>query len=164
MNQHLRHFILPKLNRAFFIRLACVVVCSFLFFKFILVPARIQGGSMEPTYHDGRLIFYMPMLRFVKQPEINDVVMIRLAGNRIMLLKRIVALPNDTVQWRNGILFRNNAAIDEPYVKFNDDWSTESVKVPPDHVYVVGDNRGMPQEQHDFGYTPQSRIGGYALW
>ncbi len=159
-----KNFFFPKVTRTFFIRVGLVAAIAFVTFRFIVVPAKIQGKSMEPTYHDGSFILYLPWMRYLKEPEINDIVLVRLAGNRVMLIKRIVALPGDTVEWKDGALIRNGNSVNEPYVDFNENWTLDKVEVPENNVYVVGDNRGMPLENHDFGYTTQKRIAGYPLW
>lgn len=164
MKHQIRNFLFPSLTRRFLLRLAIVSATAFIVFRFIAVPAKIQGKSMVPTYRDGSIVLYTPWLRHFKQPAINDVVLVRLAGNRVMLIKRVIGLPGDVIEWQNGALVRNGVAVEEPYVQFNDGWNLDAATVPPDNVYVVGDNRGMPLKNHDFGYTSQKRIAGYPLW
>ena len=68
------------------------------------------------------------------------------------------------MEFRRGILHVNGKALEEPYVKFNaGKWNLPSRKVAPGNVYVVGDNRGMPIEQHKFGQIRKSRIQGTLL-
>jgi len=98
------------------------------------------------------------------KPERHDVVTIRLAGEKIMLLKRVVALEGDFVEFQNGILFVNKKKIDEQYVRYPSDWNLPPRKVDKGHVYVVGDNRSVPIDVHQFGQTPIDRIIGVPLW
>lgn len=91
-------------------------------------------------------------------------VAVRFAGNRVMLLKRIVALEGEQVEFRNGRLFVNGQLIDEPYVVYPCDWNLQPRHVEKDSVYVVGDNRNMPMERHYFGQAAIRRVIGVPLW
>ena len=82
----------------------------------------------------------------------------------MLLLKRVVAFEGETVEFRNGDLYINGIRIEEPYVKYACDWNLPPRKVKKDHIYVVGDNRSMPIEQHKFGQVAKDRIYGAPLW
>lgn len=77
-----------------------------------------------------------------------------------MLLKRIVALEGETVEFRKGLLYVNGSVISEPYVQFSSDWDLPPREVAPGHVYVVGDNRGTSMDRHRFGEIDMTRIVG----
>ncbi len=156
----LARFILPPLRRRFFLRLLLVCGLSWICFSSILIPLRIQGSSMEPTYHDGAFAFCLRPRYPFSDPKPGDVVTVRFAGKDVMLLKRIVALQGDTVAFRNGKLYRNGHQVLEAYVSFNSGWQLEERTVKPDHVYVVGDNRGTAINIHKFGQVKRSRIVG----
>jgi len=87
------------------------------------------------------------------------------SGRKLLLLKRVVGLEGDTITWKDGILIRNDKPVKEPYVKLpRRTWNLASLKVPEGYIYVVGDNRSIPQKNHDFGITEKNRIIGYPLW
>lgn len=90
--------------------------------------------------------------------------MVRLAGSKVMLLKRVVALEGERVEFRHGKLFVDEKEIDEPYVHYPCNWNLSSRQVEKDSVYVVGDNRKMPIENHLFGQASVKRIVGVPLW
>lgn len=164
INSAVSNFFFPKLTRAFAVRLLCTVVFCFVFFKFICKPVWLNGGSMEPNYHSGLFNFCWTPVYWFRDPRAGDVVALRYEGDRVMLLKRIIAGEGDTVEFRHGILYVNGKALDEPYVKFNEGkWNLPPRKVAAGNVYVVGDNRGMPIEQHKFGQIRKSRIQGTLL-
>ena len=89
---------------------------------------------------------------------------IRLAGERVMLLKRVVALEGDVVGFRNGDLFVNEDKIDEVYTRYPSDWNLAPRTVNKGYVYVVGDNRSVSIDIHRFGQTPADRVVGVPLW
>lgn len=164
LNKAVDNFLFPKLNRKFAVRLIGVVLFCFLFFKFVCKPVWLNGGSMEPNYHTGTLNFCWTPTYWFRQPRQGDVVALRYEGDKVMLLKRIVAGEGDLVEFRSGTLHVNGEPVAEPYVKFNKGmWNLPPRKVSPGYVYVVGDNRGMPMEQHKFGQIRKSRIQGTLL-
>jgi signal peptidase I len=92
------------------------------------------------------------------------VVAVRFAGSKIMLLKRVVALEGERVEFRHGKLFLNEKEMGEPYVRYPCQWNLPPRQVEKDHVYIVGDNRNMAIENHLFGQTTMKRIIGGPLW
>ena len=119
---------------------------------------------MEPTYPDGGFRFCWRQRYLFAGPGHGDVVAIRFAGTRLVLLKRVVALAGETVEFRHGLLYVNNQPVDEPYVHLHSAWNLPPRTVAPGRVYVVGDNRAMPMEQHRFGQVDSNRILGAVLW
>lgn len=160
----LRRFLLPKLTRGFLVRAAIVAFAAYAVFGHVITPVLISGRSMEPTYRDGRVNFCNRLSRVRGNPRHGDVVCIRLAGKRRMLLKRVVALAGQTVEFRDGTLLVDGMRADEPYVKTSCDWNLAPRKVEPGSVYVVGDNRAVPMDEHVFGQGSMSRIEGAPLW
>ena len=119
---------------------------------------------MEPTYLNGGFNFCWRLQYIFSEPKRHDVVAVRFAGNRVMLLKRVVALEGESVAFRHGKLFVEGKEIDEPYVRYPCDWNLPPRQVKKDFVYVVGDNRNVPIQNHVFGQTPIDRIKGVPLW
>ena len=160
----LRRFFLPEWNRMFVLRLLLVALVAVVVFTQVLMPLRIEGRSMEPTYDDGGLVFCWRGRYLFFEPERGDVVVIRFSGRRVTLLKRVVALAGDTVEFRNGALFVNDTWVKEPYVRMPSDWNMAARKVEPGKVYVVGDNRSVVMDRHSFGQVERERIIGGVLW
>ena len=86
------------------------------------------------------------------------------AGFNTVLLKRVLAFPGEVVEIRNGVLYVNGSAVDEPYVKNPCDWSFSRHEVPKGKIFVLGDNRSMPMQQHMGGMIDQDRLAGVPLW
>ena len=160
----IRDFLLPSMSRSFAFRLVGVGLSAWLFFGYVCIPLRIRGESMEPTYHDGGFNFCQRVSYLLTKPQRFDVVGVKLSGNRVMLLKRIVAFGGETVEFRNGRLRVNGVLLDEPYLQFPSDWTLTPRHVKPNNVYVVGDNRSTAIQTHQFGQTPIRRIVGKILW
>ena len=164
LKSNLKQFFLPRITKRYLFRILLVVLFAFGFFSVVCVPFRIEGHSMEPTYMNGAFNFCFRWRYVFTEPKTSDVVAIRLAGEKVILLKRVVAAEGDEVAFRSGALFVNDKKIDEPYVRYPSDWNLSPRKVDKNHVYVVGDNRSVPIDVHQFGQTPTERIIGAPLW
>jgi len=160
----IREFFLPSVTGKFLIRVLLLIGGSYLLFGLICTPMRISGYSMEPTYENGQINFCWKLGFLFRDPMRHDVVAVRLAGNKYFLLKRVVAFPGETVEFSAGSLLIDGEILEEPYLRYPCDWNLSPRKVAPNHVYLVGDNRNVPMEQHDFGQTSIHRIIGTPLW
>ena len=155
----IKNFFLPKLNRWFFLRLTVTIILAVIIFKFLLVPCVISGASMEPTVKSSGFTFCWRGSFWFRAPRRGDIVIIKY-DNNIYFLKRVVALPGETVSFRDGKLYVNGKILDEPYVKFKSDWNMVPIQVGANEFYVVGDNRSMHIAQHQKGCVRSQRIIG----
>jgi signal peptidase I len=145
-----------------------VAVCSVAFFSGrVLLPVKVQGISMEPTYRNGSVNFINRLAYLWHAPRRGDVVSVRYAGEHLMLFKRVIALPGETIAFDNGTVLINGQPLDEPYERQRSQtpghWNLAPRKLGPDEYYVVGDNRSMPLDWHYFGSVERVRIMGKAL-
>ena len=144
-------------------RIVVLVATCFVVFNFILLPVRIEGGSMLPTYKE-RSVNFVNRLAYLRHgPQHGDVVGLRLAGPHVMYMKRVIGLPGETVAFVNGHVLIDDKVLDEPYEKYNCDWNLPPVKLGADEYYVVGDNRTMPPQYHEHGVASRDRILGKLL-
>jgi len=139
-----------------------VAVCTVLF-RYVLLPIRVDGASMLPTYQNDAVNFVNRLAYVFHPPQRGDVVAIRLAGDHLMYMKRIVGLPGETVAWHEGRVYINGRLLDEPYVKKPCDWEHAPEQVGPDEYFVVGDNRSMDYDRHTKGRPNRNRIVGKVL-
>ena len=80
------------------------------------------------------------------------------------LIKRVVGLPGDELEGRDGHLIRNGAVVDEPYLRpgtFTSDF--DKVRIKPDHLWVMGDNREDSADSRSFGQVHRSALVGRAV-
>lgn len=164
VNKGTRQFFLPSLTPAFLIRAGCVALFAYLIFGHLLTPFRIKGHSMEPTYQNGEFNFCWRIRYLFSTPKRGDVVVIRFTGQRVTLLKRVVALEGEEVEFRDGRLFINGKEWNEPYIHTPYHWTLPPRRVEPNSVYVVGDNRSGLMQNHFFGQASLPRILGGPLW
>lgn len=126
----------------------------------LITPLWASGISMVPTITDGELLLVNRVAYAVSTPRRGDIVAIRLAGGAAALVKRVVALPGERVRIASGVVLVNERPLDEPYVEKRAPWDVPEVVLGLNEYFVVGDNRGMPARNHDFGSTHASRIMG----
>jgi signal peptidase I len=160
----IKKFFFPKITKSYLRRLAIVAVVAIIIFKYVFIPFIIHGESMAPTYVTGSFNFCFTARYLFSKPAPPDIVTVRMAGQKVMLLKRVVATEGQKVEFREGKLFVDGKNINEPYISGKNDWNLAPTLVKTGNVYVVGDNRSMPIESHTFGQTPVNRIVGVPLW
>ena len=160
----IRLFLLPPLTKRFFVRILIIAIAAYLFFSYICLPLQIKGNSMEPTYPSRGINFCWRLRYLFSEPRRHDVVVVRFAGSKVMLLKRVVGLEGEQIEFRHGKLLVDGDPLEEPYVVYPCNWNLPPRKVDKGCVYVVGDNRGMPIENHYFGQASMERIMGGPVW
>jgi signal peptidase I len=151
----------PKITlvRAVILGLAC-----WLTFRHVLLPVRVVGISMEPTLHDGsvNLVNRLPFLW--REPQRGEIVALRTTGMSVMYLKRIIALPRETLEIKAGRVLIDGQPLDEPYLTPPQPWELKQRVLGGDEYAVIGDNRTMPMELHWAGVVKRSKIVGKAVW
>ena len=142
-------------------------------------PYRVPSASMEPTLHcarpaDGCLAAHSDRVvanRFIyhfRDPHRGDIVVfntppkaLEACGAGGTFVKRIVGLPGDTVQERNGTVFINGEKLDEPYVPADErDERTDTWKVPLGSYFMMGDNRSQSCDSREWGSVPRDDLIG----
>jgi signal peptidase I len=132
--------------------------------QYVLTPVRAHGISMLPTYQEGQFIFVNRLAYRFSTVKRGDIVAIRLKGEDSVLVKRIVALPGERVGIVNGQVIVNGFPLDEPYRRYHLPWNMKEDTVGADEVLVIGDNRSMAMEGHEFGFARQAAILGRAIY
>jgi signal peptidase I len=165
----LRVLAIGRRPKATLVRIAVLVVVCFVTFQYCLLPIRIKGISMEPTYRDGKINFINCLAYLRHEPQRGDIVSVRLserdgiAPPSLMLMKRIIALPGETIEFRRGRVYINGQSLAETYLKLSCDWHSGPIVCGPTQYYVVGDNRSMPSELHEHGRAKRGLIVGKLL-
>jgi signal peptidase I len=147
------------------VRAAVIVAVSAAVFGWVLLPVRAQGVSMAPTIEPGGLHLVNRLAYALGAPSRGDIVAIRLAGRSVVYVKRIVGLPGERLRIDGGTVYADGRALDEPYVRNRrPSWTLPETTLGPDEYFVVGDNRGMPIDQHDLGRIRRARVVGKILF
>jgi signal peptidase I len=131
---------------------------------FVGQATRVEGQSMEPNLHTNQRLVVEKMSYRFHGPERFDIVVLRLPSQGDeLLIKRVVGLPGETVEIRNGHVYVDGQVLDEPFaIGDTRPGRQSSVVVPPLHVYVLGDNRNHSNDSRNFGPVPIENLVGRA--
>lgn len=150
--------------RVTLVRAAVLGLACWVLFRHVLLPVRVTGISMEPTLRNGTVNLINRLAYVWHEPRRGDIVALRTTGTSVMYLKRIVALPNETVEIRAGTVWIDDRPCEEDYVQQPASWDWARRTLGPDDYLVIGDNRTMPMEYHAAGVVKRRRIAGRAVW
>ena len=139
------------------------IVIAVLINLFLAQATRVYGSSMEPNLHtDQRLVVEKVTYR-LHGPHRGDVVVLRMPDRGPeLLIKRVIGLPGETIEIRNGIVHINQQPLDESYLVRSTGSTYGPTRVPEGHVFVMGDNRGASNDSRVFGPVSLDRVVGRA--
>ena len=146
-------------------RIAILVVSVFVLVKYVILIRKIESTSMLPTFREGSIHFiYRLAYRGASKPRRGDIVGIRTSGETVMYVKRVVGLPGERLSIRDGVIWIDGKPLEEPYVRpGRRPWNRQIITLGETQYFVVGDNRSMAQEQHEFGVVDGERILGRVI-
>ena len=125
---------------------------------------RIDGYSMGATLPNGSYILTDKLAYQKNNPQRGDLVLFSfpLEPNQD-LIKRVVGLPGESIEVKEGIVTINGTPLDEPYIAaqplYNGTWV-----VPEGQYFVLGDNRNESKDSHEWGFLPLENIIAKAVW
>ena len=131
---------------------------------FLAQPRIVHGQSMEPSLHESqRVIIDLLSYRF-RPPRRGEIIVLRISpkAKQPPLIKRVIGLPGELVAIHDGAVYINGHPLQEPYLAQNTPGQMPSRRVPPGHVFVLGDNRAHSNDSRYFGMVPMSQIIGRA--
>jgi signal peptidase I len=103
--------------------------------------------SMLPNFHAGQRVVVLKAVYWFGQPKRGDVIILKAPnGEEKNWIKRVIALPGDTVKIIQGQTYINGIALNEPYVKNAFSYSMAEITVPPDKIFFLGDNRNVSND------------------
>lgn len=130
---------------------------------FVAQAMVIQGPSMQPSLHyDERVLIDKVTYRFLHGPRRGDIVVVDVPDEEIPLIKRVVALPGETVEVRNGQVLIDDRPLEESWPTQVGGPSYGPELVPPLHVFALGDNRANSRDSRTVGPFAIDQIIGQA--
>lgn len=125
---------------------------------FVFEPVRVDGNSMQNTLQNNEYMIVTKYQYLFNDPERFDVVICRYPGRgNTNFVKRVVGIPGDTVAVRNGTLYVNGEAVDEPYIDYRPTYAMAETLVEEGHYFVLGDNRPNSNDSHAAGVGQLTR-------
>ena len=160
-----------------------VVALALLMFIAVRAVAQnfvVDGASMQPSFHNGELVIvnklayrsfdisWLPWTdetdwRPFGDPQPGDVVVFRFPQDPDRdFIKRVVAVPGQTVEVSDGHVLVDGVPVEESYLEEAPRYRYGPEMVPPDQVFVLGDNRNNSYDSHSWGVLDRSAIIGRA--
>lgn len=140
-----------------------VIIFLVLFNLFVGTIFRISGVSMAPSFEDGQFILVDRLSYIVSTPQRGDVVVLQFPGDptRRKFIKRVIALPGETVKIENNLVFVNDQVLDETYLPaLLPTFPNLQRVLRSDEVFVMGDNRPNSNDSRFFGPVPKRNLIG----
>jgi signal peptidase I len=121
--------------------------------------------SMEPNFHEGQRVVVNKAAYWgwVGDPQRGDVIIFKApTATNEDFIKRVIGLPGDTVEVKDGAVYVNDVKLDEPYVAQEPTYTMQEITVPPDDYFVMGDNRNHSNDSHNGWFVERDEIHGKA--
>ncbi len=143
--------------------LETVVLAVILYFGIdaIVARVRVENISMEPTLVPGEFLMVNKLAYKLGQPKYGDIVVFHYDPSQDFI-KRIIGLPGDLVEVKEGVVFVNHQAFIEPYIAAQPDY-TGTWTVPANSLFVLGDNRNNSSDSHVWGFVSMKEVIGKAI-
>ncbi len=126
---------------------------------YIVTPVKVDGLSMYPTLSDNQVLL---LKKYKKTFKRFDIVVLDYQNNK--LVKRIIGLPGEHIEYNNGNLYVNGKKIDEKFLEINntDDFNINifNETIPDDYYFVMGDNRPNSKDSRIIGFIKKEDIEG----
>ncbi len=147
--------------------LIALVLVFMIIRPFIIQAFYIPSGSMRPTLVENDKILVSKFAYRFHPLRRSDVIVFKAPPEAALdekdFIKRLIALPGDVVEVRDGMVFINGQPLHEPYIAEPPVYDMPPVTVEPGKVFVMGDNRNDSNDSHAWGQLDADRIRGKAL-
>jgi len=132
---------------------------------FVVEPFGVVGQSMEPNYHDKDYLVIDKISYRFRDPHRGEVVIFHpKPAPEESYIKRIIGLPGETVEVKDGMVYVNSRRLSEPYVISDSKMPLErdypAVTLGNDEYFMFGDNRDHSSDSREIGPVPKVNIQG----
>lgn len=132
-----------------------IIIVVILVRMFIVTPVRVSGSSMDNSLKEGDV---MLLFRNVEVKR-NDIIVIHKSVEGDAIIKRIIALPGETIKCEDNTIFINGKKYNDKYA-YTDTNDFEEVKLKKDEYFVLGDNRRVSKDSRILGPIKKDKILG----
>jgi len=131
---------------------------------FFMRTPEVSGLSMAPRIASGEFVLINTFSYRLHAPQRGDIIAFRHDSPAPeIFIKRIIGLPGDKIAIDRGAVIVNGNTLPEPYVRFADNRSFGEVTVPPNSLYVLGDNRVDSNDSRFWGFVAEDQVLGKAI-
>ena len=139
-----------------------LIVVILLIRTYLFVPIMVSGNSMVPTLNNGDVMILNKFSYLVNDIKRFDIVVVDYENEYI--IKRVIGLPGDYVEYKNDILYVNGKKIKEVYDReYTEDFNLNDLnieKIPNNYYLVLGDNRPISKDSRKIGLIDKKNIKG----
>lgn len=139
-----------------------IIIVVVLIRTYIITPVIVVGDSMVPTLEDGQILLLNKLDYKLNDIERYDIVVIELEKSEI--IKRIIGLPGENIEYKNNALYINGHEADSEYNFDTEDFKLKDIcncdKIPKDKYLVLGDNRIVSSDSRIIGLIDKKDIKG----
>lgn len=139
-----------------------IVLVVVLIRTFIVTPVIVVGDSMVPTLEDDQILLLNKFKYNFNEIKRYDIVVIKVGKSEI--IKRVIGLPGETIEYRNNTLYIDGHEVKNNYQFETDDFTLKSIcncdKIPEDKYLVLGDNRKVSSDSRIMGLIDKKDILG----
>jgi signal peptidase I len=140
-----------------------VGLAFFALFQVTVGSFKVYGSSMLPGIEQGDYILVSKATYFLGEPQRGDIIVLHSPQDpNTDLIKRIIALPGDTVEIKDNTVFVNDTALVEPYTLEPPHYLLLPEEIPAGNYFVLGDNRNNSSDSHRGWTLPRKNIIGKA--
>lgn len=140
-----------------------LTVLLFFLIQIFIQNFRIQGPCMEPTLHSGQRLAINKLVYRLHPPQRGDIIVFHCPYDpKRDFIKRIIGLPGEEVEVKQGQVFIDGRELNEPYVANPSSYSWGPKVMGLDEFFVLGDNRNNSSDSHNWGPLPRKYIVGKA--
>jgi signal peptidase I len=125
---------------------------------------QVSGLSMAPHIASGEVVLINTIVYHLHVPARGDIIAFQHDGpTPETYIKRVIGLPGDRVRIERGTVYVNGVQLSEPYVRYPDGRSFPEVTIPPNSLYVLGDNRADSDDSRFWGFVAERAVLGKAV-
>jgi signal peptidase I len=144
------------------LHVAIIVIVLYVLINLFIPRFLVEGTSMEPNFHNQERVVVSRLDYMLGHPQRGDVIVFNHVEDTY-LIKRIVGLPGEKVELKDGKVYINDVRLEETYswgICVSHSCTDESWTLGPDEYFVLGDNRSSSMDSHNFGPIKLSQIVG----
>lgn len=140
-----------------------LAVVLFLVLQVALQNTIVDGPSMEPNFQDRQWLLVNKLAYRIGAPRHGDVIVFDAPdGSGREFIKRVIAVPGETVRVRQGIVQIDGRDLEEPWLPQRDDSAFGPYLVPEGQLFVLGDNRPNSNDSRAWGGLDRTMVIGKA--
>ena len=148
------------------VSIVIAVVLAMIIRTFVVELYLVDGPSMRPTLQHAQRLVVNKFIYHFRAPEKGEVLILRYPKDPSRdFIKRVIAVPGDTIEIKDGNVFVNGELQNEDYIlsKCRGDYPKSTI--PEGHIFVMGDNRNNSEDSRfpDVGFVPFDLIKGKAM-